>query len=272
MEASREGQESIVPELEPRIFYNPRYEINELVKRGDMRKLMIKAAELHGHFCIGLAMGVKASMLALKELGVELPERDVTEHVRHELIAVVDNNLCFADGVQMIIGATLGNNSLVFRDMGKISLTLIDKKSKRAVRVTMIKPFTSPTIENEKFQELFRKVMVRREQVPKKEAEAFRSMMDRASLEVLSLPENEYFKVEKFEVEDVNDEAFKGPSVQWVKCAHCGGLVIESKAFKKEDQGKKYYCADCAGEKVYSVVGRKIDKISLSDIARLIRM
>lgn len=170
----------------------------------------------------------------------------------------------------MVIGATLGNNTLVFRDMGKVSLLLIDKRSRRAVRVTLTKWFTSPTIESSRFQELFRRVMVERDQLPKEEVEEFRSMMDKASLEVLSLPDEEYFKVEEFRVEDINEEAFRGPKVKWVKCDHCGGLVLESKAYRGGD-GEKYYCAECAGESVDAVMGRRIQKVKLVDIVRLIR-
>ena len=258
-----------VPEAELKIFYNPRREINRLIKEGDYRRLLIKAAELHGHFCVGLALGVKASLIALKKLGVELPDRDVSEHVRQELIAVVDNNLCFVDGVQMIVGSTLGNNSLVFRDMGRLSLTLIDRRSGRAVRVSLLRRISTPTTEHPRFNELFQKAMIRREELSPEEAEEFRSLMDRASLEVIAASEEDNFKVEEFIVEDMSEFEKRDPPGKWVNCSHCGSVVMESKARKKED---RYYCAECAGDEVNAVVGRRIVKVNAGSIVKLSRV
>jgi tRNA (Thr-GGU) A37 N-methylase len=151
---------------------------------------------------------------------------------------------------------------------GRISLTLIDRDSRKAVRVILRKWFSSPTIDDPRFQELFQRVMVRKEQLPKSELEEFRSMMDRASLEVLSLPDEEYFIVEELEVEEFREEELRSPPARWVSCSHCGGLVSESKAVKREE---KYYCAECAGEETYAVLGRKIARVNLSDVVRLVR-
>lgn len=57
--------------------------------------------ELHGHICVGLAVGMKTSAVALEKLGV-LPADDAY------IIAVADDT-CFANGVQVVTGAALGN-------------------------------------------------------------------------------------------------------------------------------------------------------------------
>lgn len=255
-----ESNTRIKTELEAIVFYNPRYEINKLIKEGNLRDLLIKAAELHGHFCVGLALGVKASLIALEKLGIEIPLRDVSEHIRHELIAIVDNNLCFIDGVQMIIGSTLGNNSLIFRDAGKLSLILIDKRTKRAIRISLTKNISTPTLNNPKFNEYFKRAMIRKEKLSNEELEEFRSLMDKASLEVLNATWEGNYKIEELNVENLNEIEKRDSPTMWVNCKYCGTLVMESKAYIRNGE---HYCADCAGEESYAVVGRKIMKFRL---------
>lgn len=255
-----------IQDLEPKLLYNPRYEINELIKSGDLKRLLVKAAELHGHFCVGLAQGVKASLIALKRLGIDLPVKDVSEHVRQELVAIVDNNLCFIDGVQMIIGTTLGNNSLIFRDAGKLSLTLVDRKSRRAVRVSLIKRIETPTVNDPRFNEYFRRAMIRRERLAPHEWEEFRSLMDKASFEVLYASEDEHFHVEELKIGDLSGiesiERLNLPG-KWVKCKGCGVMLMESKARR---EGEDYYCVDCTGEGSYAVIGRRIEMLRIKDL------
>ncbi len=88
---------------------------------------------LHGHKCPAMPLGLRVGAAALNKLGVERA-RD------GQLMALVelgDNHCatCFADGVQMITGCTFGKGNIQKLNYGKWGLTLIDKKSGRAVRV-----------------------------------------------------------------------------------------------------------------------------------------
>ena len=53
---------------------NPRQEIEDAINAGDsiynLHRLLHISGTLHGHFCPGSAMGVKAAARAMKELGV----------------------------------------------------------------------------------------------------------------------------------------------------------------------------------------------------------
>ena len=49
----------------------PRDEVEEMIRGGDLTGLFEKATEFHGHYCHKVAYGVKASLLAMKELGLE---------------------------------------------------------------------------------------------------------------------------------------------------------------------------------------------------------
>lgn len=236
----------------------------ERVKKGDLLSLLIKAAELHGHYCIGLSTGVLASYIALKKLELQQNVTEVESHVKPNLIAMVENNLCFADGVQMITGATLGNNTLIFRDTGKQSVTVIDKETKRAVRVTMIdNPHKYLSVSNDpKFAKYFEKFASKREKFDENELKEFRELMTRASLELLSIPTEKLFKVEEWKLGELKQE-MKTPPIRHVRCEKCNELVLESKG--KYVNGK-FYCLDCLDESVPTVIGRGIANLRLNDI------
>lgn len=89
---------------------------------------------LHGHKCPAMPMGLRVGAAALNKLGVERAKDG-------QLMALVELGedhcaTCFADGVQMITGCTFGKGNIKKLNYGKWGLTLIDKKSGRAVRVS----------------------------------------------------------------------------------------------------------------------------------------
>jgi len=96
---------------------NPREEIEKLIQKGDLEALLRKAAELHGHFCSYLTYGVKAGYIAVKEMGLKNAGME-------EIVAIVETNNCFSDGIQIITGCTFGNNALIYKDVGKTAVTL----------------------------------------------------------------------------------------------------------------------------------------------------
>jgi len=98
----------------------PRYQINKLIKYQNLNDLLLKAGELHGHYCPYLALGVMAAADALNRLGAD---NDGME----DLLAVVETNSCFSDGIQYTAGTTFGNNSLIYRDFGKTAVTFVKR-------------------------------------------------------------------------------------------------------------------------------------------------
>lgn len=67
-------------------------------------ELFDQAAQLHGHKCPGLALGVRVADEALKKLGVN-PGDD-------RLHCVVEKRACFNDGIQSVAGCTFDNGRL----------------------------------------------------------------------------------------------------------------------------------------------------------------
>ncbi|KKM20822.1 hypothetical protein LCGC14_1641620 [marine sediment metagenome] len=92
-------------------------------------KTLDEIAAFHGHTCPGLAIGYRVSELALREMG----RRDVDE----ELVAIVENDSCAVDAVQVMTGCTFGKGNLVFRDHGKQVYTFIRRATGDTMRVSV---------------------------------------------------------------------------------------------------------------------------------------
>jgi formylmethanofuran dehydrogenase subunit E len=136
---------------------NPfRSEIESLIRGGDLSGLLRKAGELHGHWCNYLTYGVKAGYYAIKEMGV-------TNTGMEEVIAIVETNNCFSDGVQMVTGCSFGNNSLIYRDWGKTAVT-VSRRDGQAIRIALDSAFEdSREKEYPDAYALFDKLVARRE-------------------------------------------------------------------------------------------------------------
>src|ERR1700690_3376478 len=85
--------------------------------------------DFHGHSCPGLAIGYRVSLGALKEL----VERSGDE----EIVAIVENNSCAVDAVQVMIGCTVGKGNLIFKDYGKQVYTFIRRPSGKSIRISV---------------------------------------------------------------------------------------------------------------------------------------
>ena len=84
----------------------------------------------HGHACPGLALGYRVSQRALKEFRNRAGDE--------ELVAIVENNSCAIDAVQVMTGCTFGKGNLIFRDFGKQVYTFIRRPSGKGIRIAVI--------------------------------------------------------------------------------------------------------------------------------------
>jgi formylmethanofuran dehydrogenase subunit E len=94
------------------------------------QELIEKTIAFHGHWCPGLAIGIRAAELALRKLGS--PEAAV-------LAAVVETDMCGVDAVQVLTGCTFGKGNLVHRDYGKMAFSFFDRKTGKGFRA-ILKP------------------------------------------------------------------------------------------------------------------------------------
>ena len=172
-----------------------------------------KCAEFHGHVCPGLSIGYRAAKLALDRIAE-------TRAADEEVVAIVETDACSADAVQVLTGCTFGKGNFIYKDYGKMALTLLSRKSGQGVRVSM-----RPGVfaEDEKRYELMRKAMGG--QADEEEKKQFQNMHRHQTNNILEMPDDELFIVKKVQME----LPAKARIVQSVLCAKCGEPTMASK-------------------------------------------
>lgn len=99
----------------------------------DAKEWLEFGQKFHGHKCPAMPNGLRVAEAAMNKLGVER----TGDSTLHAILDLGENHCatCFADGVQVITGCTFGKGNIEKTHKGKWGLTLIDKKTNRAVRV-----------------------------------------------------------------------------------------------------------------------------------------
>lgn len=224
----------------------PRTTVEELIRQGDALALLQKAGELHGHFCPFLALGVRAGLAALRALGIQ--ENPGME----EVVAIVECNNCFSDGVQMVTGCTFGNNALIYRDLGKTAVTLACRDGS-AVRVALRADYIENFRQNlpEEASRLFRKIVQEHQPATPEEHQRLMELWTEASYRQMLIPEGEIFAIQKTTVAvPPRSRIFAS-----VICAVCGESVMETRARVKDGQ---FVCLPCAHAEHYLLTGNGI--------------
>ncbi|MBX6771544.1 MAG: formylmethanofuran dehydrogenase [Chloroflexi bacterium] len=94
-----------------------------------LEELLRASAARHAHLCPRQVLGVRMGMLAAELLGLELPRSD------KRLLAIVETDGCFVDGVSSATGCQVGHRTLRIVDYGKIAATFVDTHHDRAFRI-----------------------------------------------------------------------------------------------------------------------------------------
>ena len=89
-----------------------------------------KCVAFHGHSCPGLAIGYRASVLALELLGVQ-------SALDEELVCITENDACGVDGVQAVAGCTIGKGNLLFHNTGKMAFSFYSRTSGKSLRLVL---------------------------------------------------------------------------------------------------------------------------------------
>ena len=104
--------------------------VETMIRSRDLEGLLRHAETIHGHRCPYLALGVKAGQYAMTYLDQENTGME-------EVVAIVECNNCFTDGIQVVTGCTFGNNALIYKDLGKTAVTVARRQDGAAVRLVV---------------------------------------------------------------------------------------------------------------------------------------
>jgi formylmethanofuran dehydrogenase subunit E len=190
----------------------------------------------HGHTCPGLALGYRVALCALNQLG----DRSADE----ELVAIVENNSCAVDAIQVVTGCTFGKGNLIFKDYGKQVYTFLRRpsqniraKTTHGIRISVKWKPREETAKEKTMWDLYMK--------GDRSDEVLKSVHQRKSKKIntiLNTRDKELFTVKKEKVA-LPMEAEILPSIT---CERCGEKVMESKAKVKAG---KIVCMSCFNKK-----------------------
>lgn len=190
-----------------------------------------RCEEFHGHICPGLAIGFRAAQAAIQRLRENRAQDE-------EVVSVVENDACYADAVQVLTGCTFGKGNFIYRDNGKMVLTLFSRKTATGVRVAMKAGAFSP---DETHMALMRKAMSG--QADKDETARFHALHLQRSCDILDMPEDDLFTIKNVTME-LPAKARIEPSEL---CSRCNEPTMGTKLEVKD--GRKI-CRDCLEQEV----------------------
>jgi len=182
----------------------------------------------HGHVCPGLSIGYKAAKAALAWLKENRSEDE-------EIVAIVETDACSADAVQVLTGCTFGKGNFIFKDYGKMALTLLSRNTGRGVRVAIKGKGDRP---DEEHMALIQKMIAG--EMTDAEKERFQELHQKRSCRILETPENELFTIKATHMELPG----KARMETSVPCARCGEPVMKS---KMENVDGEMVCRGCLG-------------------------
>src|SRR4030042_3463882 len=94
-----------------------------------LSSLLQKSASEHSHLCPRQVLGVRMGLAGLAVLGVKSPLTSKTAFV------IIETDGCFADGIRVATGATVGHRTLRIQDLGKIAATFTDMQAGTRLRL-----------------------------------------------------------------------------------------------------------------------------------------
>ena len=187
-----------------------------------LTELLKQSASRHNHLCPRQILGVRMGLAGLAALGLEAP---ITKLIA---LVIVETDGCFADGIEVSTGATIGHRSLRVNDLGKIAATFSDVKTGRTIRL-------SPVLD------------------ARERALAFASGEKRHYFAQLIgyqfMPENELFRIQPVILKPSLDALISKPIVR-VNCDHCGEEIINERQVVADGA---MLCRACANQAYYLI-------------------
>jgi formylmethanofuran dehydrogenase subunit E len=198
-----------------------------------------RIVDFHGHMCPGLAMGVQAAQIALREIGAHAKDEEV--------VAVVETDMCGVDAIQFLTGCTFGKGNLIHRDYGKNAFSFFRRSDGRAIRVTARPDAWQRDPEH---QALFAKV--RSGQATEAERARFQELHVSQSRRVLELEPDTLYQWQELNAAPPRKARIHAS----VTCAECGEAAMETRIRRLDGRDLCQPCFDLALSPVQPVALR----------------
>lgn len=184
-----------------------------------------RVVAFHGHLCPGLAMGMQAAAIALREIGPHAEDEEV--------VAIIETDMCGADAIQFLTGCTFGKGNLIHRDWGKNAYTFFRRSDGRALRIVGRPEAWQRDPDDD---ELFARV--REGRASEEDQIRLARLRDDRSRRILHQPPDELFDIQ----EVADDPPAKARIHSSVVCAECGEATMETRVRRFEG---RQLCLPC---------------------------
>ncbi len=183
-----------------------------MTKSAVSEELIQQTIRFHWHSCPGLAIGIRASELALATLGRASDE---------EIVAVVETDMCGVDAVQFLAGCTFGKGNLIHLDYGKNAFTFYRRSDGEGFRIVTKRG--TPRDQGNELSAL-RKKMLKEKLTPEEQEKMEKGRAARVEWIMDADPED------LFEVKPAQGPIPKKARIlQSLVCEACGEATMESR-------------------------------------------
>lgn len=189
--------------------------------------LIAQAVVFHGHLCPGLAMGLRAAEIVLREVGRRTEDE--------EIFAVVETDQCAVDAIQFLVGCTVGRGMLIQLDYGKNAYSFYRPRDGKSFRIVSRPDAAGPL--SEEHEQLW--VKQRARTLTPADKKRFWELQNARARVILALPLEEVYTF--------TDAPPLGPrpprTGPFLTCESCGEKVMEART---QRANHRVLCRACA--------------------------
>jgi len=181
----------------------------------DLSELLKQSSARHDHLCPRQVLGVRMGLAGLAVVGIEAPM------AHKEAVVFIEADGCFADGIEVATGATVGHRTLRVMDFGKIGAVFANIRTGKMIRLAPQMDIRerahlfSPEVKNKYYAQL----------------KGYRVM-----------PEAELFSFKRVSLEPALEVILSRPGLR-TKCNRCGEEIINA---RQVSVGGETLCMACA--------------------------
>ena len=185
-----------------------------------LSRLLGRSADRHSKLCPRQVLGVRMGLYGTHLLGF------ANQYRSKRLLVILETDGCFADGVEVATGCSIGQRTLQIENYGKVAATFIDTFTSETIRLA-----PKPDIRTRAFYYTWQ---------PKNRYQA--------QLEGYQvMPEDELFSVQNVRLERPL-HAILSVAGRRVICDGCGEEIMNQRETRVGDQ---VYCQPCIGQGYY---------------------
>ena len=184
--------------------------------------LLKQSSARHDHLCPRQVLGVRIGLAGLAALELESPVHKSTA------LIIIESDGCFADGIEVATGATIGHRTLRVNDFGKMAATFADVKTGRAIRI-------SPALNVRERALIY---------APDEPRHYFAQLQG-----YQVMPNSELLRIQEVALNPTLEELISKPVVR-VNCDYCGEEIINEREVIVNDA---ILCRTCANDSYYLI-------------------